>query len=764
MLTVLLASLFFASAGQAAQINGIADENLEQWGPASWSAFGATGVTKVRHIVPWTLMLSGHENELAEATAWINAAQSRGLEVLISFGPSGTNGRPSASFLLTQMRAFRARFPNIGYYTPFNEPNHGPSSWPDSAPWNEPTVAADYWHLANQACHDASLGPACTVIAGDFSDETTVAGLQSYVTAYKNRLSSAYGESPAIWAIHPYKAVRNNDPALISDGFASQIGTKPYWFTEVGGLVCNPGSGWTGGGSPTTLAAAVEYQNGYASTLLSLMNNQGSRLQRTYYYALSAPNDTQASCSTTGGVWDSNLLGAGGSDRPAFHTLFPAAAYPPPAAPTADTAAASSVRNVDAVLNGTLNPNGSDTSYHFEYGLTPAYGGRLPATDAAAPASGGAISPSLRAGGLVPGATYHYRLVASSAGGGANGPDKTFTTPPAIFFPDATNSNTVSYWTFGSTAGWQQTFLFGHAVAAGSSPAQMTVDGLPHMFFVDAARGNQITEWVWDSVAGWEQNFIATDPVAANTSPTTAIVSGTPHVFFVDAATGRTITALSKTTTGWQQAKLFGHPVSAGSSPSAVTAGGVTHVFFPDQTNANTVTDWTWNSSTGWQQTFLWGHPVAANSSPSAVAWGDGTPRAYFVDATNGNTITAWSWNASAGWQQGFRNGHAVGAGSSPAAVPVGDAIQVFFPDAAASNTISAWTWNATTGWELAQLFGHAVAAGSSPSAEIIGSDIDVFFADAVDGGTMSVWTWNTSIQQTLLWGHPLVSGTSPSR
>ncbi|MFL6117482.1 MAG: hypothetical protein ACJ786_39945, partial [Catenulispora sp.] len=48
-LTLLVLCLAVATSAQAAQINGIADENLEQWGPASWSAFGATGVTKVRH-------------------------------------------------------------------------------------------------------------------------------------------------------------------------------------------------------------------------------------------------------------------------------------------------------------------------------------------------------------------------------------------------------------------------------------------------------------------------------------------------------------------------------------------------------------------------------------------------------------------------------------------------------------------------------------------------------------------------------------------
>ena len=42
--------------------------------------------------------------------------------------------------------------------------------------------------------------------------------------------------------------------------------------------------------------------------------------------------------------------------------------------PTVKTGAATNRTNTSVVLNGTVNPNGSSTTYVFEYGLTPAYG------------------------------------------------------------------------------------------------------------------------------------------------------------------------------------------------------------------------------------------------------------------------------------------------------------------------------------------------------------------------------------------------------
>jgi hypothetical protein len=87
-----------------------------------------------------------------------------------------------------------------------------------------------------------------------------------------------------------------------------------------------------------------------------------------------------------------------------------------------------------ATLNGTVNAIGAGTTYWFDYGTSTAYGSQapLPAADAG---SGTADAPvSATATGLVPGTTYHYRLVAHGPGGTTVGSDQTFTTasPPVV--------------------------------------------------------------------------------------------------------------------------------------------------------------------------------------------------------------------------------------------------------------------------------------------------------------------------------------------
>jgi hypothetical protein len=101
--------------------------------------------------------------------------------------------------------------------------------------------------------------------------------------------------------------------------------------------------------------------------------------------------------------------------------------YSPPPAPTVITEAATSIQYRQANLNGSVNPNGPDAHYHFQYGTTTGYGSSTPEGDAGYGNSN--TGESSTATGLKPGTTYHYRLVASSWVGTSNGADREFTTP-----------------------------------------------------------------------------------------------------------------------------------------------------------------------------------------------------------------------------------------------------------------------------------------------------------------------------------------------
>ncbi len=101
-------------------------------------------------------------------------------------------------------------------------------------------------------------------------------------------------------------------------------------------------------------------------------------------------------------------------------------------APVVDTEPgfASEVSQLSATLNGTVDPVGVPTSYHFLYGTTSAYGSLAPFPERYVASDRAAHTVSQTIVGLTPNTTYHYALVANSPGGTSTGPDETFTTPP----------------------------------------------------------------------------------------------------------------------------------------------------------------------------------------------------------------------------------------------------------------------------------------------------------------------------------------------
>jgi hypothetical protein len=91
----------------------------------------------------------------------------------------------------------------------------------------------------------------------------------------------------------------------------------------------------------------------------------------------------------------------------------------------ATTAAATNIGETSAALNGTLAAGGSSKAY-FQYGTTATYGASTSTQNVGA---SGSPSPLVVAiGGLAPGTTYHFRLVAENSGGVDYGDDQTFTT------------------------------------------------------------------------------------------------------------------------------------------------------------------------------------------------------------------------------------------------------------------------------------------------------------------------------------------------
>jgi hypothetical protein len=92
-----------------------------------------------------------------------------------------------------------------------------------------------------------------------------------------------------------------------------------------------------------------------------------------------------------------------------------------------------------AGISAQINPNGSDTIYLVEYGLQPVYdSATLASSSIGNDETDHQVNTSLI--GLLPGATYHFRIVAINFGGSSHSADQTFNTPnvPSILETSAT--------------------------------------------------------------------------------------------------------------------------------------------------------------------------------------------------------------------------------------------------------------------------------------------------------------------------------------
>jgi DNA-binding beta-propeller fold protein YncE len=106
--------------------------------------------------------------------------------------------------------------------------------------------------------------------------------------------------------------------------------------------------------------------------------------------------------------------------------------FGPPTVPVVGKELTTEIGTSEAKLGALINPGGIQTSYSFEYGTEASvYGHTTPFPKGSVGEGVTSRAVWATAVGLVPGTTYHYRVVATSALGEVAGPDQTFTTETA---------------------------------------------------------------------------------------------------------------------------------------------------------------------------------------------------------------------------------------------------------------------------------------------------------------------------------------------
>jgi hypothetical protein len=243
-------------------------------------------------------------------------------------------------------------------------------------------------------------------------------------------------------------------------------------------------------------------------------------------------------------------------------------------APVVEGVNATQLTGSGARLIAYINPRNDSTSYHFEYGTTPAYGAVAPIPDAAAGKGGGITTVSQLISGLTPNTTYHFRVVATNSSGQAVSLDSTFESgsvspaPPTRAFelvspPEKggidVNQSTTAQGVFGPVAtpdGEEVAFA-----AAGSFPGSVSNGGITTFH---SARG--IGGWDTTSLSppqnpvpglggsffqGFSRDLgksVLLGPVSPQPAPDAS--EGTPNLFLLDNSTGAYRTISLGTPTG----------------------------------------------------------------------------------------------------------------------------------------------------------------------------------------------------------------------
>lgn len=320
MLVLALCLLHGAPAARAGTpyVDGISDQSLPTWDePSSASSFAsvfdatwAGQITLARYVLQWNAMAQASDGPSADGDyreqfeAWLGDVRSLGLAPVLAL-TSYTGVHPGAAGeYRAQLEAILDRAAGVGepiaYVEAWNEPNgqgeEGAAKAGEIADW------------ANSVCE--LLG--CRVIAGDLEDAPSV-------TTYERAYIAALDFAPAIWGVHPYRAVKAHDGATVlrferalpDHGAGAQL-----WFTEVGAYYCAHGQ-----------VLGEARQAGDASYLANTLIPEIAPAH-VFYYGFMAARGSEVPC-TTGGGDDTELYRADGQPRAAASVLLSAAADRP---------------------------------------------------------------------------------------------------------------------------------------------------------------------------------------------------------------------------------------------------------------------------------------------------------------------------------------------------------------------------------------------------------------------------------------------------
>jgi large repetitive protein len=397
-----------------------------------------------------------------------------------------------------------------------------------------------------------------TSVSGDLINNGTVV------------LGSYSGTNPPNLVYSVPFATLSGDGA-VGTPLSSGLGTGTF-LTNLGNTIPAPGAGSglivrsATSADPTATTQVATDVTGTSATLNGGVNPEGSATTVSFVYGtdptLTTGATTTAAVPIGGGFSDVALTAPlaglqpgttyyeevvatnnhGTVDGPivSFTTLAPA---------TATTQPASNVTATAATLNGSVDPEGNETTVTFVYGTDPTLTTGTTSTAAVPIGSGTSAVPVTAAlTGLQPGTTYYDEVVATNSGGTTDGKILSFTTPAT------TTTTTTNLTPSVSTSVYGQSITFTAAVS-------QTTSGFPTPTGTVQFQADGVNLGSGVTLVNGTATSSPISSLAAGGHTITAIYSGDPDDASSSGSTSLTVNQAPLTVTAASQSMTYGGAV-----------------------------------------------------------------------------------------------------------------------------------------------------------------------------------------------------------
>jgi hypothetical protein len=298
-------ALLAAPAGASAKTKvavGIGDQSPSMFTDANWKALH---LKKARYFLEWNTI--DQPGELAKADAYVAAARSAGVSVLMHISTDDINSTPrrplpSVKAYKSKVGALVKRYRALGVkdWGVWNEANH--KSQPTA---KNPKRAADFYKTFRKfKCSS------CKIVALDVLDQ---AGVEKYIARWLKAAGSV-GKKAKIIGVHNYSQVNrriteknasNRYPgvARILKAIRKKNRVAKLWLTETGGLA-SFGNGFK---------CDLSRQANRTKYMFDLIKKYDKNVERLYSYNYFGNGCTPA--------FDGGLVDENGKPRPAYNTF-----------------------------------------------------------------------------------------------------------------------------------------------------------------------------------------------------------------------------------------------------------------------------------------------------------------------------------------------------------------------------------------------------------------------------------------------------------